>query len=108
MSAGTVVALPAALPAEHRGVELAKDPDKLTVLDVINASHPIQRIETCPLGIPSHGTSLCRMHRKLDNAIAQVEKTLASSTIQEMVEPRSGGKCALPAFSARRPTKPAR
>ncbi len=91
------------------GFELARDPEKLTVLDVVNAADPIQRIVTCPLGIPSHGTNLCRLHRKLDNAIATVEKALASSTIQEMVEPQSGGKCTFPTVSAKRtPPKAAR
>jgi hypothetical protein len=52
---------------------------------VINAVDPIKRIRTCPLGIPSHGTNLCSMHRRLDDAYALIEKSFAESTIAEIV-----------------------
>jgi len=84
------------------GFQLAREPSALTVLEVLNAADPIQRIRTCPLGIPTHGTNLCRLHRKLDNAIAEVEKTLAASTIADMIEPSdAGSKCMFPTLSAR-------
>ena len=84
------------------GFRLARDPGEITVLDVVNAADPIQRIHTCPLGIPTHGTNLCPLHRKLDNAIAMVEKTLGESTIAEMIEPPRGeSRCTFPTVSAR-------
>ncbi len=88
------------------GFELAKHPRELTVLDVVNASDPIKRIVTCPLGIAAHGPNLCKLHRKLDGAIALVEKTLASSSIQELVEPQVAGKCTFPtAVSVSKPLR---
>lgn len=74
------------------GFRLEKDPAKLTALDVINAVDPIERIRTCPLGLESHGVNLCPMHRRIDDAIATVEKSFASSTIQEMIEDPSPSK----------------
>ncbi len=79
------------------GFSLAREADKLTVLEVVNAVDRIERIRTCPLGIPSHGTQLCRLHQKLDDAIALIEEAFGSSTIAEMVEPsKAGTKCIFP------------
>lgn len=69
------------------GFELTRKPAEISVLSVVNAADPLKRIETCPLGIPSHGKNLCRLHRKLDDAIALVEKTLRDTPITEMVTP---------------------
>lgn len=87
------------------GFALARDPQAITVLEVVNAADPIQRIRTCPLGIPTHGSNLCLLHKKLDSAIGLVEEALASSTIADMIEPVGGGsKCLFPTVSV----KPAR
>jgi Rrf2 family protein len=81
----------------HGGFVLAREPERISVLDVVNAVDPIRRIETCPLGIPTHGKNLCRLHRKLDDTIAMVEETLRSSSITEMTEAaRAGSKCQFP------------
>ncbi len=72
------------------GFALARLPEHISVLDVVNAVDPIRRIELCPLGIPAHGAKLCRLHRKLDDTIAQVEQTLGSASITEMIEPIDG------------------
>src|SRR5262245_11425454 len=41
------------------GVSLAKPPAELTILDVVNAVEPIERIQSCPLGLAAHGVRLC-------------------------------------------------
>src|SRR5262245_23178018 len=41
------------------GVSLAKGPEELTILDVVNAVEPIERITTCPLKLKTHGVRLC-------------------------------------------------
>ncbi len=73
----------------HRGIgggmTLVKSPSELTVLDVVNAVEPIERIATCPLGLASHGTRLCPLHRRMDNALASVEKAFASTTMAEVL-----------------------
>ena len=57
---------------------------------MVNAVAPIQRIRTCPLGIRSHGNVLCPVHKRLDNAIALVERAFKQSTIADMLnEPSS-------------------
>jgi len=67
------------------GVALAADPAVLTILDVVNAVEPLQRITTCPLDLKSHGTNLCPLHRRLDNAMAGVEAAFAGTTLAEVL-----------------------
>jgi Rrf2 family nitric oxide-sensitive transcriptional repressor len=74
------------------GFTLARSVEEISTLDVVNAVGPIRRIERCPLGIESHGTKLCALHRKLDDAIALVEKGLAETKISELLGRRSSRK----------------
>lgn len=67
------------------GFVIARRPEELSVLQVINAVDPIGRIETCPLGLEGHGTHLCPLHRKLDDAIAEIERTLGACTIADLL-----------------------
>lgn len=84
------------------GFTLARKPRSLTVLEVINAVDPIKRIEACPLGLPAH-KKLCRLHRRLDDAIAMVEKAFAATTIDELIDPKeAGAKAVFPTVSARK------
>src|SRR5262245_5197780 len=80
------------------GMTLTKSPDQLTILEVVNAVEPIERIRTCPLGLAAHGVRLCPLHRRLDNALAMVEEAFKSSTLAEvLVEPsRSKPLCPFP------------
>lgn len=67
------------------GISMAKSPDNLTILEVVNAVDPIHRIKTCPLEIGGHGTNLCPLHRRLDNAMAMVETAFANTTLGEVL-----------------------
>lgn len=60
------------------------NPRKLTILDVINAVAPLERIKTCPLGIPSH-QRLCPLHAELDKAYASIEAAFAKVTIEKLL-----------------------
>ena len=70
------------------GYILARSPGELTILDVINAVSPLERIQSCPLGLKSH-TSLCPLHAELDKAFAATEAAFAAVTIKELVESTS-------------------
>jgi Rrf2 family protein len=65
------------------GYSLAKRPEELTILHVVNAVAPLERIHTCPLGLSSH-TSLCPLHAELDKAYAVMEKTFSRVTIAKL------------------------
>ncbi len=67
------------------GVRLVVDPAQLTILDVVNAVEPLQRITSCPLDLKTHGQNLCPLHRRLDNAMASVEAAFAETTLAEVL-----------------------
>jgi len=67
------------------GFTLALEADALSVLEVVDAVDPIQRLESCPLGHTDHGSSLCPLHKYIDDAIGTVENSFAQSTIKELV-----------------------
>jgi Rrf2 family transcriptional regulator, nitric oxide-sensitive transcriptional repressor len=72
------------------GVALVDDPGDLTILDVVNAVKPIIRIGHCPLGLKAHGTRLCPLHERMDNALAMVEAAFGVTTLAELLaEPTS-------------------
>jgi Rrf2 family protein len=74
----------------HGGSVLARPADSVTLYDVINAVTPLPRIYSCPLHLPSHGTNLCPLHRKLDDAMATVERTLRECTLADLLKQREG------------------
>jgi Rrf2 family transcriptional regulator, nitric oxide-sensitive transcriptional repressor len=78
------------------GFALARPAQEISVLQVINAVDPIQRIRSCPLGFKEHATQLCKLHLKLDNAIASIESALATSTLADMLDPATPGKMVFP------------
>jgi Rrf2 family transcriptional regulator, nitric oxide-sensitive transcriptional repressor len=67
------------------GIALAKRPEELTILEVVNAVDPIERIKTCPLGLKSHGVRLCPLHRRMDDAMATVEAAFGGTTLAEVL-----------------------
>jgi Rrf2 family protein len=90
------------------GMTLSKSAEELTILEVVNAVEPIQRIKSCPLGLASHGVHLCPLHRRLDEALATVEQAFGSTTLAEVLaEPtRSVPLCPFPRTTAARIKRP--
>ena len=68
------------------GISLAKSPEEMTILEIVNAVDPVTRIKTCPLQLPSHGAQLCALHRRMDNALAMVESAFAETTLDEILK----------------------
>ncbi len=79
------------------GFTLERDPAQLTVLEVINAIDPVERISTCPL--ESHGADLCPMHRQIDEAMARIEESFASVTVADLLTPPGGSSSTCLALS---------
>lgn len=71
------------------GFTLALEADSLSVLDVVEAVDPIQRIGACPVGHTNHGDALCPLHKYIDDAVATVELSFSQSTIKEIVSSSS-------------------
>jgi Rrf2 family nitric oxide-sensitive transcriptional repressor len=87
------------------GFTLLKDPAEITILEIVNAVDPIKRIRTCPLGLAAHGVRLCPLHKRMDEALASVEKAFANSTLAEILaEPtESVPLCAFPTQKTKGP-----
>lgn len=68
------------------GVSLAHDPGHLTILDIVNAVDPIQRITNCPLDLKSHGVRLCALHFRMDQALKSMESAFRSTTLAELLD----------------------
>lgn len=67
------------------GVVFAGNPAEVTVLDVINAVDPLERIQTCPLGLRQHGKNLCPLHGGMNNAVAHMEATFGSTRLLDLL-----------------------
>jgi len=70
------------------GYTLAVAVKKISILDVVNAVAPLERIRECPLGLKSH-TSLCPLHKELDRAYAATEKAFAGVTLDQLLKSSS-------------------
>jgi Rrf2 family protein len=68
------------------GFVLARKPEEISILEVLNAVDPIRRILTCPLGLSAHGTNLCALHKQIDDATALIERTFAQSKIADILK----------------------
>lgn len=75
-------------PGPKGGYELVANISLLTILDVVNAVAPVERIRSCPLGLTSH-TSLCPLHKELDKAYAATEAAFRGVTIEALVNSTS-------------------
>lgn len=94
------------------GFRMVKAATETSLHEVIQAVDPVERIYTCPLGLDAHGTNLCPLHKRLDDAMALIEEQFRSTTIAELLEESKGNEkqtageklCAFPLTS----TKPVR
>jgi Rrf2 family nitric oxide-sensitive transcriptional repressor len=82
----------AGLVASQRGLgggfSLAKPPAQTTIYEIIQAVDPIRRIRSCPLKLATHKDRLCPLHRRLDKALALVEKSFRETTVAELLAER--------------------
>lgn len=86
------------------GFALRRDPEEVSVLEVVQAVDPIRRIRSCPLGLPEHRRALCALHRKLDDAYATIEASFRDTTLAQLAtqRPRSADPPAWPSAARER------
>ncbi|MCA9089444.1 MAG: Rrf2 family transcriptional regulator [Planctomycetaceae bacterium] len=75
-------------PGPGGGYSLLTAADDTSLLDVINAVAPLERIRHCPLGLKSH-TELCPLHKELDRAYAATEAAFARFTMGDLLRSNS-------------------
>jgi Rrf2 family protein len=67
------------------GYKLAKPAESISLLEVINTVSPVERIESCPLGLANHGPFLCPLHRRMDQAAAAVIELFSGVTLHDLL-----------------------
>jgi Rrf2 family transcriptional regulator, nitric oxide-sensitive transcriptional repressor len=67
------------------GYKLARPAADIRLLDVINSVTTVTRIQSCPLGLATHGSRLCALHRKADEAAAAVIEVYNGVTLHDLI-----------------------
>lgn len=67
------------------GFVLAKPPEEISILHVVSAVDPIERICKCPLDLPEHEHQLCALHKRIDDALGHVEQAFERSTLADIL-----------------------
>ncbi|MCX6362360.1 MAG: Rrf2 family transcriptional regulator [Armatimonadetes bacterium] len=70
---------------KHGGFALMRRPDETSVLDIVQAVDPIQRVQACPLGRHEHHEALCPLHRRLDDATALTEQAFRETPLSDLL-----------------------
>lgn len=74
------------------GYTLDRDPEELTILEIVSCVDPLTRIKSCPLKLGTHTGGLCPLHQALDDAVAEVEQRFSQTTIAGLLRKESGLK----------------
>ncbi len=72
------------------GFRLECDPNRTTLLDVVNVIDPLERIVDCPLGREAHKSKLCPLHSRIDDVIALLQNSLGQMTLQSVIDGTRG------------------
>jgi Rrf2 family protein len=75
-------------PGPGGGYSIARAAKKITILNVVNAVAPLERIRRCPLGLSTHA-QLCPLHRELDKVYAETEKAFSRVTLDHLLRSTS-------------------
>ena len=79
------------------GFEIDCDPDTTSLLDVVNAIDPLERIKSCPLGREDHSNSLCPLHTRLDQVVGLLQDSLGGMTLKSVIDGADGPALCMPA-----------
>lgn len=67
------------------GFSLASTPDRLTMLEVVEAVEPLPRVKVCPLDLEEHDGSLCPLHSVLAALVEDTGRRLGETTIADLI-----------------------
>ncbi len=79
------------------GYRLARSPEKIRVVEVIEQVDRLREYASCPLGLEEHAVELCPLHARLNQAVAAVKRILGNATLRDMANPRRRKACSFPA-----------
>lgn len=67
------------------GFGLSRRAADITLLDVVSAVEPVDRIPACPLGLVEHADELCPLHRTMDRVAKATEEILGAATLASVM-----------------------
>ena len=67
------------------GFVLARKPEDLNMMEILNAVSPYKRIESCPLDVEGHSSDLCPLHSRLDQAMGMVQEAFEGTSLAEIL-----------------------
>lgn len=68
------------------GYRLARPASQISLLEVVRSVSKVERITTCPLGLPNHGPNLCPLHKKVDEVLCKVIETYEGVSLQDLLD----------------------
>lgn len=68
------------------GYQLNRRPDSISLIEVVRAVAQVDRITRCPLGLENHGSNLCPLHRRVDEANRALIDVYSNVTLQDLVD----------------------
>ena len=75
------------------GFRLNAERGATSLLDIVNAIDPLDRINGCPLARDEAGSELCRLHARLDEIVGLVEEGLRAVTLESVLDPSGPALC---------------
>jgi Rrf2 family nitric oxide-sensitive transcriptional repressor len=72
------------------GFQIDCDPACTTLLDVVNAIDPLERITSCPASRDTHVGQLCPLHSRLDEIIVLLQDSFRKMTLTSVIEGSPG------------------
>ena len=67
------------------GFSLSRDPSDVTLLEVVLAVEPVERITSCPLNLPEHEHELCPLHKHMDQIALSVRESLGAVSLKDVM-----------------------
>jgi Rrf2 family transcriptional regulator, nitric oxide-sensitive transcriptional repressor len=76
----------------YGGFALGKSASELTIWEIVQAVEPITRLRECPLELKAHRFQLCPLHKKIDDALAELERAFREATIADILAAPTNAK----------------
>jgi Rrf2 family nitric oxide-sensitive transcriptional repressor len=80
------------------GFALAVNPNKLTLLQVLDAVEPVRGTEHCPPSLDKKRGNSCPLHALLNESVQRMRSVYADSTVGELIAQDKGAKTKLCIF----------
>lgn len=69
----------------HGGFTLARSPEKMPLLEIIDAIAPLVPLDRCPLRLQKHEHQLCPLHTHISQAIQSLRTQFQNTTIADLL-----------------------